>query len=666
MLIPDMRTLIFSSLVTDLIITLIMLMLWSQNKKQFSGTIFWVINFAFQTVALALISLRGTIPDWISMVISNTLVISGSILALIGLEYFAGIRRKHIFNLILLSVFVLIHIWFSIINPDLPVRNLNLSCTFFIIGLQVCWLTGVKLKGEMRKLTFNIGIVFALFCLVNIIRIINFFTTKDPGNDYFKPNGFESLVLVLYQMLFILQAYSLILMFNKRLIADVEAGNRLLKNSEALLQAAMDCSPSGIAIADAPSGTLRYVNKAGLRIPAKSEDEVVKDIDINKYVSSWKIKHHDGSPYKPDEVPLARAVMHGETVSKEFIISRDENDDRIVLANAAPVIDETGIVKAGIVVFHDITDYKRAEEKLRQQFFTLKGLNDSSKSPIFSVDTDYCYTSFNITHSLVMKSIYNSEIEIGSNILDYMTVEADRLEAKRNIDRAMNGEHFVEEAFSGDDLLSRVYFEVAHNPILNDKSEVIGVAVLAKDLTLRKRAEEKLRETGEYLENLINYANAPIIVWDTNLKITRFNHAFESLTGLTSDEVLNKKIDILFPPDTRKESLKNIKDTTTGKRWEVVEIPIAAKDGTIKTVIWNSATIYDKDRITPVAAIAQGQDISERKRAEVLLKGKINELEKFNRIMVGRELRMIVLKEEINELCEKLKLPKRYESAGKA
>lgn len=78
-----------------------------------------------------------------------------------------------------------------------------------------------------------------------------------------------------------------------------------------ILQAAMDCSPSGIAIADAPSGKLRYVNKAGLMIPAKSEWKIVKDIDINKYVSSWHIKHHNGTPYKPDEVPLARAVMYG-------------------------------------------------------------------------------------------------------------------------------------------------------------------------------------------------------------------------------------------------------------------------------------------------------------------------------------------------------------------
>jgi PAS domain S-box-containing protein len=324
-------------------------------------------------------------------------------------------------------------------------------------------------------------------------------------------------------------------MFNKRLLLDLEKGAASLKESQALLQAAMDCSPSGIAIANAPDGLIRYVNKAGLMVPAKAEEDVVKDIDINKYVSSWHIKHTDGTPFKPDEVPLARAVLYGETNSREFIISRDNNEDRVVLANAAPIFDDTGKVKAGIVVFQDITDYKNAEEKIRQQFFTLKGLNDSTSSPLFSVDTHYLYMSFNRTHAAVMKSIYNSEIAIGMSMLDCMKVEKDRVQAKINIDRALKGEQFIEEAFSGNEDLSRVYYEVSHNPIQNDDNEVIGVAVLARDLT-------------------------------------------------------------------------------------------------------------------------------QPKRLEVELNNKISELEKFNKIMVGRELRMAELKQEINELCTKLKLPVRYKA----
>ena len=60
---------------------------------------------------------------------------------------------------------------------------------------------------------------------------------------------------------------------------------------------------------------------------------------------------------------------------------------------------------------------------------------------------------------------------------------------------------------------------------------------LIQEIGERKRTEEALRETGDYLENLFNYANAPVIVWDSYFRVTRFNHAFERLTGLNSEEV---------------------------------------------------------------------------------------------------------------------------------
>jgi len=135
------------------------------------------------------------------------------------------------------------------------------------------------------------------------------------------------------------------------------------------------------------------------------------------------------------------------------------------------------------------------------------------------------------------------------------------------------------------------------------------------DVSEQKRAEESLRETRDYLDSLFGYANAPIIVWDREFKITRFNHAFERLTGRPAHEVLGRDIDILFPPDSREESLARIRATTEGQRWEVVEIPILGVEGEVRTVLWNSANVLASDRKTVVATIAQGQDITERKRA---------------------------------------------------
>jgi PAS domain S-box-containing protein len=115
-------------------------------------------------------------------------------------------------------------------------------------------------------------------------------------------------------------------------------------------------------------------------------------------------------------------------------------------------------------------------------------------------------------------------------------------------------------------------------------------------------------------------------VWDSSFRITRFNHAFDRLTGLKDDEVIGKQLDILFPEISRDESMRLIENALSGERWETVEIPILHVNGTVRTVLWNSANIHDRDKSKVVATIAQGQDITKRKRAEEALEMANDEL----------------------------------------
>ena len=144
-------------------------------------------------------------------------------------------------------------------------------------------------------------------------------------------------------------------------IGEIKAAEAALAETKAFLQAAMDQSSAGIAIAEAPSGKLSYVNRAGLLIRGASEAEALTGVDAENYVASWKLLHLDGTPMETEEVPLARAVLLGEESSKEFIIRRSANEDRIVLANATPIMDGADRVTAGIVVFQDITERKQME-----------------------------------------------------------------------------------------------------------------------------------------------------------------------------------------------------------------------------------------------------------------------------------------------------------------
>jgi PAS domain S-box-containing protein len=168
-----------------------------------------------------------------------------------------------------------------------------------------------------------------------------------------------------------------------------------LLETQAILQAAMDNSQAGIAIADAPDGRLRYVNDAGLFIRGESRDKIVENIDINQYVVSWQLLDMDERPLEPHEVPLARAIMFGEKNNREFIIRRNQGDDRVVLAKAAPIKNEREEVIAAVVVFHDITERKMAEDALKKSFSLLHASIESTADGILVVDKEGKTTLYN-------------------------------------------------------------------------------------------------------------------------------------------------------------------------------------------------------------------------------------------------------------------------------
>jgi PAS domain S-box-containing protein len=175
---------------------------------------------------------------------------------------------------------------------------------------------------------------------------------------------------------------------------------KVLRHTQAMLQAALDQSQAGIAIADAPSGALRYVNDAGLLIRGRDRHTAVNGVGINQYVASWQLLDIDGRPLNNDEVPLARAILFGETCSREFIIRRASDDDRIVLAKAAPIRDDDGKVVAGIVVFMDITEQKRAEAEIHKLNAQLEQRVVERTAQLQSANQELEAFSYTVSHDL--------------------------------------------------------------------------------------------------------------------------------------------------------------------------------------------------------------------------------------------------------------------------
>ncbi len=160
----------------------------------------------------------------------------------------------------------------------------------------------------------------------------------------------------------------------------------------------------------------------------------------------------------------------------------------------------------------------------------------------------------------------------------------------------------------------------------------VGVVVgLMREQALR--SERGLRETRDYLDSLIRYANAPIVVWNREGKISLFNTAFEDLTGRRADEVIGRPPEILFSEATKDTWRKKIEQTLKGQRWEGVEIPVRGQGEEERFLLWNSANVYAPDGQTLMATIVQGQDITLRKKAEKVLDQRMRELSAHKRIV---------------------------------
>jgi PAS domain S-box-containing protein len=357
---------------------------------------------------------------------------------------------------------------------------------------------------------------------------------------------------------------------------------------------------------------------------------------VSEELTGWKQKDALGKPVKevfhiinehtraevesPVKLVLDKGMIMG--LANHTILVRKDGTEIPIDDSGAPIRGKDGNIEGVVLVFRDITERKKAERVIYQAKEDWERTFDAIPDLISIIDSDhrirranqamaerlgltpdkcvglYCYKVIHnldhppqfCPHSKLLKDSCKHEIEIRENHL-------------------------------GSD------FHVSTSPVLDNQGHLFGSVHVIRDITEHKKVEEEIRQTRDYLEKCFNYANAPFICWDPNFRITRFNRAFERMTSYTQEEVLGKELSLLFPEETKEESLNKIKRTLAGEHWEVVEIPILRKNGDIRIALWNSANINAEDGKSLITTIAQGQDITERKKAEEALRQSHLELE---------------------------------------
>ena len=175
--------------------------------------------------------------------------------------------------------------------------------------------------------------------------------------------------------------------------------------------------------------------------------------------------------------------------------------------------------------------------------------------------------------------------------------------------------------------------------------------------TVNQELKVKIEEatlTANNLQNLINSTDIGTIFLDRSFRVALFTPAARNIFNLIPADYGRSLSDI-----TSRLEYHNLSHDaeTVLEKLTMLEQEVNTTEGRV-FLMRISPYRTTEDRINGI--VITFVDITQRKEAEQLLQQNMDELTRFNNAMVSRESRMIELKKEVNELCERLKEAPRY------
>ncbi|MCK4607567.1 MAG: PAS domain S-box protein, partial [candidate division Zixibacteria bacterium] len=154
-------------------------------------------------------------------------------------------------------------------------------------------------------------------------------------------------------------------------------------------------------------------------------------------------------------------------------------------------------------------------------------------------------------------------------------------------------------------------------PLLDTDGNVTGYRGVDRDITERKRAQEEIRSTREFLGTVIEKANGIVLTLDEDANITTFNSFAEQLTDYTRAEVIGKNWFETFIPERDRKGIPTIFQKTLQEMPEVsaYENPILTKSGEERIINWSN-TVLKSGSGQATGVLSIGVDVTERRRAE--------------------------------------------------
>lgn len=201
-------------------------------------------------------------------------------------------------------------------------------------------------------------------------------------------------------------------------------------------------------------------------------------------------------------------------------------------------------------------------------------------------------------------------------------------------------------------------------------------------VSLNARLEKKLEETNAelYLRNkeleqsqkrFTEIADhSEVWIWETDARglYTYASPVSEKIFGYKPDEIVGKKYFYdLFAPETREELKRSALEIFARKEsFRNFANPNVRKDGGTVIIETSGTPILNEQgqllgyRGSDINVTERRLAEKERRTSETKLREQVEELEKLNRFMVGREMDILELKKEVNQLLKAAGQPEKY------
>jgi PAS domain S-box-containing protein len=281
--------------------------------------------------------------------------------------------------------------------------------------------------------------------------------------------------------------------------------------------------------------------------------------------------------------------------------------------------------EVNVSVHENITERKKAEDKLRNASLYSRSLLEASLDPLVTISIDGKITDVNNATEFVTGC--SREDLVGSDFSDYFTQpEHARVGYKKVLKEGLVKDYPLTIKHKSGRTIEVLYNASVYR---DPQGEIVGVFAAARDITELKKTEATLRESKKKYQDLTETINDFIWELDTLGRYTYCSPQSEKLWGLKPTEMIGKTPFDVMPPGEKEKALQYLEEIRNSPKPFRMVSTFCDSHRRLFFLETNGIPIFDgKDRLLGFRGISR--DITERKKIDDCLKESHSKLETVN------------------------------------